>query len=162
MHNQCIERLWRDMHRCATQYFHRLFYYMEHHAFLDPINEHHLFALHYIYLQKINKALSQFSRGWNSHGIRTEHGMSPNQLFTSGVLRLHRSNCSNLPRWTFSMTSMISSMELMKRSLLFKTMRVCKSQDHVCKSQIDGYSRMVVFLKCSMSHVRSSGKNQPT
>ena len=30
VHNQRIERLWRDMHRCVTQLFYRLFYYLEH------------------------------------------------------------------------------------------------------------------------------------
>ena len=36
--------------------------------------------------------MQQFVEGWNSHGIRTEQGLSPNQLFTAGVLRLRRSN----------------------------------------------------------------------
>ena len=96
VHNQRIERFWRDMHRCVTQLFYRLFYYMEHEDLLDPINEMHLFALHYIYLQKINIALHQFSQGWNSHGIRTEHGMSPNQLFIRGLLLLRESNLTAL------------------------------------------------------------------
>ena len=26
-HNQCIERLWRDMHNCVTKLFYRLFYF---------------------------------------------------------------------------------------------------------------------------------------
>ena len=29
VHNQRIERLWRDMHRCCTQLYYRLFYYMD-------------------------------------------------------------------------------------------------------------------------------------
>ena len=49
-------------------------------------------TLHFIYLKRINFALQQFAEGWNSHGIRTERGLSPNQLFTAGVLRLRRSN----------------------------------------------------------------------
>ena len=28
---------------------------------------------------------------WNNHGIRTEHGRTPNQLFTEGALRLRNS-----------------------------------------------------------------------
>ena len=28
-HNQHIERFWRDSHRCVTQLYHRLFYFME-------------------------------------------------------------------------------------------------------------------------------------
>ena len=67
VHNQRIERFWRDMHRCVTRLFYRLFYYMEHQDLLDPTNELHLFALHYVFLRRINSALQQFAEGWNSH-----------------------------------------------------------------------------------------------
>ena len=42
---QRVELFWRDMHRCVTQLFYRLFYYMEYHDLLEPTNEIHLFAL---------------------------------------------------------------------------------------------------------------------
>ena len=60
VHNQRIERSWRDMHRCVTRIFYRLFYYLEYQALLDPTNEHHLFAVHYVYLPHINRALTLF------------------------------------------------------------------------------------------------------
>ena len=91
VHNQRIERLWRDMRRCVTGTFYRLFYFLEHHNMLDPINESHLFALHYVFLPRINEALQHFQESWNQHGIRTERGMTPNQLFTAGALRLRHS-----------------------------------------------------------------------
>ena len=91
VHNQRIERLWRDMHRCCTQLFYRLFYYMEYHNLLNPVDDLHLFALHYVYVPRINRALGQFKLSWNSHGVRTERGKTPNQLFTEGALRLHNS-----------------------------------------------------------------------
>ena len=47
VHNQRVERFWRDMHRCVTVLFYRLFYYMESRGILDPIDESHLFALHF-------------------------------------------------------------------------------------------------------------------
>ena len=79
------------MHRCCTQLFYRLFYYMEHHDLLNPVNNLHLFALHYVYVPRINRALDQFKLSWNNHGIRTERGKTPNQLFTEGALRLRNS-----------------------------------------------------------------------
>ena len=91
VHNQRIERLWRDMHRGVTVLYYRLFYYLEYHNLLNPIDNSHLFALHYVYLPRINRALHQFRNGWNSHTIRTEHGHSPIQLFTAGMLLLQRS-----------------------------------------------------------------------
>lgn len=90
VHNQRIERLWRDMHRCVTQLFYKLFYHLEYHNLLDPLNEAHLAAIHYIFLPRINQALGHFKEGWNNHSIRTAHNHSPYQLFVSGVLRLHR------------------------------------------------------------------------
>ena len=48
IHNQWIERLWQDLHRCVTVLFYRLFYYLEHIGFLDPMNEMHIYALHYM------------------------------------------------------------------------------------------------------------------
>ena len=87
-HNQRIERLWRDMHRCVTVVFYRLFYFMEQHGILDPLNELHIFALHYVFLPRINNSLKVFQNGWNDHSIRTAHHHSPKQLFVSGCLQL--------------------------------------------------------------------------
>ena len=91
VHNQRIERLWKDMHRCVTAMYYRLFYYPEYHSLLDPINDTHLFALHYVYLPRINRALQQFQQAWNNHRVRTERGLTPNQLFTAGALQLRNS-----------------------------------------------------------------------
>lgn len=41
-----------------------------------------------MFLPRINRSLHAFQEGWNHHGIRTEHNMTPNQLFTFGSLQL--------------------------------------------------------------------------
>lgn len=91
VHNQRIERFWRDCHRCIISVFYQLFYFLEENNFLNPINECHLYALHYIFLPRINKCLQEFALTWNNHGLRTESGQTPNQLFTAGVLNLRHS-----------------------------------------------------------------------
>lgn len=91
-HNQRIERLWRDMHKSVTVMFYKLFYFMEDQAILDPLNEWHMWALQYVFVPRINKALKEFVTGWNNHAIRTAHHHTPQQLFTSGVLLLRHSN----------------------------------------------------------------------
>ena len=58
----------------------------------DPTNEQHLYALHYVFTACINAGITQFREGWNNHRIRTEHNLSPHQLFTAGLLRLQRSD----------------------------------------------------------------------
>ena len=80
VHNQRIERLWRDMHRCAIKLFYRLFYYLEEQGILNPDNDVHIYVLHYIYIPRVNDTLTAFKEGWNCHGVRTEHDQSPNKL----------------------------------------------------------------------------------
>ena len=60
IHNQHIERLWRDMHHGVTKLFYRLLYFLEEHDQLDPLNEQHLYALHYVFVPRINRALTEF------------------------------------------------------------------------------------------------------
>ena len=38
----------------------------------------------------------EFKDAWNSHKVRTEQGLTPSQLFTSGALRLRESGLSAL------------------------------------------------------------------
>lgn len=94
IHNQRIERFWRDMHQCVTVLFYSLFY--KHQNLLDPDNDVHRCTLHYTYLPRINHSLDIFKDCWNHHGVRTEHNMSPNQLFTSVALRLRRAGIQAL------------------------------------------------------------------
>lgn len=91
VHNQRIERLWRDMHQCVVKVFYQLFYYLEQHGILDPNDDIHLYALHYVYIPRVNRSLSAFKEGWNNHGVRTEHGQTPHRLFVAGALRLQHS-----------------------------------------------------------------------
>jgi len=44
-------------------------------------------ALNLVFLKEINKSLEEFTRQWNDHGLSTEGGTSPLQLWTEGILR---------------------------------------------------------------------------
>ena len=72
VHNQRIERLWRDVYRCVCSTYHELFYSMEAVGVLDPDNDTDMFVLHCVYLPRINRSLDEFARAWNLHPIRTE------------------------------------------------------------------------------------------
>ena len=63
---------------------------------LDPLNEKHLYALHYVFIPRINEALKEFSIGWNQHSIRTSHHKPPHQLFTACMLLLQHSGLAAL------------------------------------------------------------------
>ncbi len=85
-HNQRIERLWRDVFQQCTILYYRLFYYMEDQQILDIDNENHLFCLSYVFWARINSSLDRFTRAWNHHPLSSEGSLSPNQLWTSGLI----------------------------------------------------------------------------
>ena len=131
-HNQRIERLWRDMHRSVTILYYKLFYFLEHHGLLNPLNEYHLWALHYVYLPRISVSLKEFTNSWNNHQMRTANHKSPIQLFTAGLLLLQNSNLSAMdffedvnesygidPQGPVSVASDRSGVEIPQNSLHF-------------------------------------------
>ena len=54
VHNQRIERLWRDVFSGCISLYYRLFYFLEEHGLLDPTDDKDLFSLHYVSLTRIN------------------------------------------------------------------------------------------------------------
>lgn len=57
VHNQRIERLWRDLFRCAVKLYYKLFYSLEDREMLIPTNFVHIYALHYVYKPCINQTV---------------------------------------------------------------------------------------------------------
>ena len=96
VHNQRIEHLWRDMHRCVTSTFYRVCYYLENNDLLNPLDPIQIYALQYVYIPRINRALQCFREAWNNHGLQTERGQTPNELFTAGALRLRYAGLTSL------------------------------------------------------------------
>ena len=86
VHNQRVERLWRDTYRCVLSVFYQIFYHLEDNGILDPASELDLFCLHFVYMQKINDALKTFMTGWNNHALTSENNKTPIQLYTCGIL----------------------------------------------------------------------------
>lgn len=81
VHNQRIERLWRDVRRVVVSQYYNLFYYMESTQILHPLNDVHIYCLHYVFIPRINRALLEFRQQYNHHPLRTERNLSPIQLF---------------------------------------------------------------------------------
>ncbi|CAH3187569.1 unnamed protein product, partial [Porites lobata] len=84
--NQRIERLWRDVFRCICHVFYYIFYAMEQTGVLDVENPIHMFTLQYVYLARINNALSEWMVSFNDHPVQTEHSWSPNQMWLNGMM----------------------------------------------------------------------------
>lgn len=83
VHNSRIERLWRDVYRSVSSSFVQLFYELEDTGVLNPDNEADLFALHYVFLPRINASLAKFTSAWNNHRLSTETSLTPLQLYTA-------------------------------------------------------------------------------
>lgn len=45
-----------------------------------------LYALHYVFVPIINRALKQFQGAYNNHSLRTEHNWTPLMIWTNGIL----------------------------------------------------------------------------
>lgn len=86
VHNQRIERMWRDVYKEVASAFYNEFYRMEDAGILladDPV---HRCALQLAFLPVINERLGAFQSGWNSHSLRTERQQTPQQLWLGGTL----------------------------------------------------------------------------
>ena len=85
VHNQRIERLWRDVFQGVLKPFYILFHSMEDYRILNPCDEIDLWCLHYVFLKEINDHLSRWVEAWIRHPLRTEQNNSPLQLWIRGM-----------------------------------------------------------------------------
>ena len=83
VHNSRIERLWRDVHSAVLSTYSEVFQDLEQTGALNCENEADIFALHYIFIPRINNSLKLFQEGWNLHPLSTENNKSPRQLYHS-------------------------------------------------------------------------------
>ena len=67
VHNQRIERLWRDVYVGVSSTYYHLFWHLEQTGLLDLLDDIHLFCLHYVYVPVINHHLEQ----WRQAGFIT-------------------------------------------------------------------------------------------
>ena len=86
VHNQRIERLWRDVFSHVLQLYYSLFYFLEDNGLLDCELDSDLYALHFVFVPLINRALKQFQDAYNNHSLRTEHHWTPLMIWTNGIL----------------------------------------------------------------------------
>lgn len=118
VHNERIERLWRDVFRCVCSVFYTTFKQMEEDGELDPMNATDMYCLHYVFLPRINAALDAFVQSWNNHPITTEHNLTPNQLFIKGALK--QNNSGQTPHLSTSVHVPTPAGSVLVPSLSFK------------------------------------------
>ncbi|KAM4521387.1 uncharacterized protein V3H82_002128 [Fundulus diaphanus] len=86
VHNQRIERLWRDVWCVVTVNYRYALEYLADTAALNSDNELDLACIHFVMLPRLNRHLELFSVAWDRHSLSTERGRSPQQLWIRGQL----------------------------------------------------------------------------
>ena len=70
--NRCIEHLWTDVVECVVTIFTSLFMFTEANNLLDPGSDDDMFALHYVFLPRVQRLLDRFVQRFNMHSVLTE------------------------------------------------------------------------------------------
>ena len=84
--NTRIERLWVEVGRQFVRAWRAFFRRLERLHLLDRSNTHHLWLLHFLFLDTINSDCLEFQNEWNSHPISgAGHNQSPNVNFFTNL-----------------------------------------------------------------------------
>ena len=75
VHNQRIERLWRDLFAGCVSFFYNFFFYLEDVGMLDINDPLDIYSLHIVALPE----------AWANHRLRTERNKTPQQLWILGL-----------------------------------------------------------------------------
>ena len=92
VHNQHIERLWRDLFVGCICFFYTFFHFLEDMSLLDPDDLLDIYALHFLFLPVIQCQLDNLREGWAPHPLRTERNRTPMQLWILGLSSMHSKN----------------------------------------------------------------------
>lgn len=95
VHNQRIERLWRDLYSGCVCFFYTFFHFLEDIGVLDVNDLLDIYALQFVFLPIIQSQLDIFREGWAHHSLRTEKNKSPVQLWILGLSQMQESNPSS-------------------------------------------------------------------
>lgn len=86
VHNQRIERFWRDVFQQVGQKYYHAFSEMERRGLLNIDSPTSLLSLHEYILPLLNGTLREFQLAWNNHGLRTQHYETPAQMAVTSSL----------------------------------------------------------------------------
>ena len=86
VHNQRIERMWGESNRVVAHKFKTLSRGKELAEILCPTSKVDMFALHYIYMSRVQRSLNEFQHQPNFHSPSSMGYISPPALWSEGVM----------------------------------------------------------------------------
>ncbi|KAH3892600.1 hypothetical protein DPMN_016721 [Dreissena polymorpha] len=86
VHNQRIERLWRDVFQKVVFTFYQCLHALEDSGALNLDDPKHIFCAQAVVLARLNHSLECWRRARNNQAIRTEHNQTPEQLWISRLV----------------------------------------------------------------------------
>lgn len=138
VHNQRIERLWREVNRVVVSRFLNIFLFLESNGAFNPDDEMHLFCLHVVYMPLINSALQELTEQWNNHPLSSETNYSPRQLWVQGMLELRNSNLTAVRDVVNNEPEIENLDEVLKKTDLFQ---ICILNHYQCQNHLFTYQR---------------------
>jgi len=136
VHNQRIERMWRDVYEGALGFYYGLFYHLESVGVLDPNSDLHMFCLHTVYIPRINLHLKTWKEAWMKHPMTSERGFSPEQLWTRGLQEIAGSSL-NIAKEVFEDLNDVSLAASPRKPLYESTLILrCSIQLHFCTEEM--------------------------
>ncbi|MEQ2300882.1 hypothetical protein AMECASPLE_030355 [Ameca splendens] len=82
-----VERLWHDIWMCVSSDYYETLHSLEEEKLLDPYDTIQMFCAQHVFLPRLQADLNVFKLGWDNHPLRTEQNLSPQQLWTAGLLQ---------------------------------------------------------------------------
>ncbi|XP_059212948.1 uncharacterized protein LOC131991512 [Centropristis striata] len=111
VHNQRIERLWRDVWTAVTCRYYDVLHSLEEEGLVDITNTLHIFLVHFVFLPRLRRDLHTFAEGWKHHPLRTEGNMTPQQLWDLGLLQNSTHEADNVEELDIDWESALDSEE---------------------------------------------------
>ncbi|KAJ7456397.1 hypothetical protein B0H11DRAFT_1739299, partial [Mycena galericulata] len=86
--NTRVERLWVEVGSQFARHWRSFFLRLERLHQFDPNNPHHLWLLHFLFLEEINKDCEEFQEQWNHHPISGKgHDQTPADMRLIGEVK---------------------------------------------------------------------------
>ena len=102
VHNERIERLWRDVFEKVASNYHAIFTRLTNYGVLSDKNPVQMFVLHHVYLPRLQADLREWRNTHNHHPVSTAGNQTPLRLWHESFILHANSEYSSIQNVLFS------------------------------------------------------------